>query len=109
MPLPVPEQSVENPSSFLPAPSSTETKVIPHIGTDEAGKGDYFGPLVIAGVYVDAHSASQLLALGVCDSKQLSDAKILSLAEEIKKICHGHGHIVAYHPERYNQLYQEIP
>jgi ribonuclease HIII len=45
----------------------------------------------------------------VRDSKQLSDAKILSLAEEIKKICHGHGHVVAYHPERYNLLYQEIP
>jgi ribonuclease HIII len=51
----------------------------------------------------------QLQALGVRDSKQLSDAKILSLAEEIKKICHGHGHIVAYRPERYNQLYQETP
>jgi len=79
-----------------------------HIGTDEAGKGDYFGPLVIAGVSVDEDSASRLLALGVRDSKQLSDARILSLAEEIKKICHGHGHIVAYRPERYNQLYQEM-
>jgi ribonuclease HIII len=44
----------------------------------------------------------------VRDSKQLSDERILSLAQEIRKICHGHGHIVAYRPERYNQLYQEM-
>jgi len=102
-----PKQSVEDTSSLSPALSPVETKVMAHIGTDEAGKGDYFGPLVIAGVSVDEDSAPRLLALGVRDSKQLSDAKILSLAEEIRKICHGHGHIVAYRPERYNQLYQE--
>ena len=106
MPISESEQST---SSLSPALPPRETKVMAHIGTDEAGKGDYFGPLVIAGIYVDEHSASQLQALGVRDSKQLSDAKILSLAEEIKKICHGHGHIIAYRPERYNQLYQETP
>jgi len=105
---PLPEQSVEDTSLLLPALSLVETQLRAHIGTDEAGKGDYFGPLVVAGVYVDEDSASRLLAVGVCDSKQLSDVKILSLAEEIKKICHGHGHIVAYLPERYNQLYQEM-
>lgn len=107
-PISVSEQSIENTSSSSPASSPKETKVMAHIGTDEAGKGDYFGPLVVAGVFVDEDSASRLLALGVRDSKQLSDVKILSLAEEIKKICHGHGHIVAYRPERYNQLYQEM-
>jgi len=107
MPISATEQSIEDTSSLRPEASPVETKVMPHIGTDETGKGDYFGPLVVAGIYVDEHSASQLLALGVRDSKQLSDAKILSLAEEIRKICHGHGHIVAYRPERYNQLYQE--
>jgi len=107
MPISASEQSREDTSSLRSEASPVETKVMPHIGTDEAGKGDYFGPLVVAGIYVDEHSASQLLALGVRDSKQLSDAKILSLAEEIKKICHGHGHIIAYRPERYNQLYQE--
>ena len=39
-----------------------------HIGTDEAGKGDYFGPLVVAGVFVDEQKAPQLRALGVRDS-----------------------------------------
>ena len=107
----VPEQSIENTSSSSSSAASSpkETKVMAHIGTDEAGKGDYFGPLVVAGVYVDEDSASRLLALGVRDSKQLSDVKILSLAEEIRKICHGQGHIVAYRPERYNQHYQETP
>ena len=62
----------------------TETKEIPHIGTDEAGKGDYFGPLVVAGVYVTETTATRLRAIGVRDSKLLSDDTIRSLAEEIK-------------------------
>src|SRR3954463_5061902 len=28
----------------------------PHFGVDESGKGDFFGPLVIAGVYVEPPS-----------------------------------------------------
>ena len=64
-----------------------EKEIVAHIGTDEAGEGDYFGPLVVAGVYVDEQIASQLLTTGVCDSKLLSDTLILSLAEEIKAIC----------------------
>ncbi len=49
----------------------------PHFGIDESGKGDFFGPLVIAGVYVDREIARQLLALGVTDSKKIgSDNRI---------------------------------
>src|SRR3977135_2675651 len=43
----------------------------PHFGIDESGKGDFFGPLVIAGVYVDRGIARHLLALGVTDSKKI--------------------------------------
>src|SRR5437016_13987226 len=32
-----------------------------HFGVDESGKGDFFGPLVIAGVYVDRGIARKLL------------------------------------------------
>ncbi len=82
---------------------------IAHIGSDEAGKGDYFGPLVVAGVFVDEQKASQLRALGVRDSKTLSATVILSLADEIKHLCSPrHFHILSYQPTQYNQLYQEV-
>ncbi len=55
------------------------------IGVDEAGKGDYFGPLCVAGVAADAESLSTLLEIGVCDSKKLSDNQIKKMAPKIVK------------------------
>src|SRR5579871_5111774 len=46
------------------------------IGTDEAGKGDYFGPLVIAGVLATEYQLGVLKGMGVRDSKLLSDTTI---------------------------------
>src|SRR5436853_5979933 len=61
-----------------------------HFGVDESGKGDFFGPLVIAGVYVDAGIARKLLDAGVQDSKRIgSDARIHALADAIRKNTHG--------------------
>jgi len=80
----------------------------PIIGTDESGKGDYFGPLVSAGVYVDEQSAGNLLACGVKDSKKLSDSKNLELAHEIAKICKGRFAIIEISPEKYNDLYEQF-
>ena len=57
---------------------------ITHIGTDESGKGDFFGPLVIAGVMADEKIAEKFIKLGIKDSKKLTDKKMLVLAEEIK-------------------------
>ena len=62
------------------------TEFIAHIGTDESGKGDFFGPLVIAGVLADEKSAQYFRELGIKDSKKLSDKKMLMLAAEIKKL-----------------------
>lgn len=80
----------------------------PIIGTDESGKGDYFGPLVSAGVYVDEQSARDLLACGVKDSKKLSDSKNMELAHKIAEICKGHFAIIEISPERYNDLYAQF-
>ena len=64
-----------------------EEIITPHGGIDESGKGDFFGPLVIAGVCVDETSAAELQKLGVCDSKLIhSSAKITKLAEAIRSI-----------------------
>jgi len=80
----------------------------PIIGTDESGKGDYFGPLVSAGVYVDERSAKALIACGVKDSKRLSDSKNLELAKEVAKICRGRFAIIEISPEKYNDLYEQF-
>jgi ribonuclease HIII len=93
-------------SSFIETPTAppiASFSSMPRIGCDEAGKGDYFGPLVIAAVYVDAQSETRLQSLGVRDSKLLTDSRMLSIAEEIKKLC---PHIVVpVEPKRYNELY----
>jgi len=73
------------------------------IGIDESGKGDYFGPLVIAGVFVTGELEKKLRAAGVKDSKRLSDAKAKELRKLIKRECVYS--VVAVGPERYNQLY----
>jgi len=76
------------------------------IGTDESGKGDFFGPLVIAAVLVDQRKAKDLLLMGVRDSKKLSDSTIEKLSEQIRT-TYIHS-LVVIGPERYNQLYERM-
>ncbi len=76
------------------------------IGIDESGKGDYFGPLVIAGVYVPQEQEAHLKAMGVRDSKTLSDAKATALAAQIRAQC-PHT-VVAIGPERYNAMHASM-
>ncbi len=79
----------------------------PHAGIDESGKGDFFGPLVIAGVYTDGDLPRQLLELGVKDSKQISsDKKALELADAIKEcVTLDRFNVIVIGPEKYNDLY----
>ena len=78
----------------------------PHFGVDESGKGDFFGPLVIAGVYVDRGIARKLLDAGVQDSKRISsDAKIRALSDVIRKETLGMHETVLIGPAKYNELY----
>src|SRR5881275_2691130 len=81
----------------------------PHFGIDESGKGDFFGPLVIAGVYVDRGIARQLLEAGVQDSKRIgTDARIRALSETIRKTAGGLIETVLIGPQRYNELYTKF-
>src|SRR4051812_48877676 len=81
----------------------------PHFGIDESGKGDFFGPLVIAGVYVDKRIARQLLDAGVQDSKRIgSDARIRTLADTIRKTTMGLTDKVLIGPAKYNELYTKF-
>ena len=81
----------------------------PHFGVDESGKGDFFGPLVIAGVYVDRGIARKLLDAGVVDSKRVSsDARIRALADTIRTSSLGLAETVLIGPAKYNELYEKF-
>jgi ribonuclease HIII len=82
--------------------------ILPVIGSDESGKGDYFGSLVSACIYVDEKVANQLANLGVKDSKTLSDTKILELSRNIRRICQDKFVVVEISNEKYNQLYAKL-
>jgi len=74
------------------------------IGIDESGKGDYFGPLVVAAVYVDETNTKLLKDIGVKDSKALTDKEIADLAAIIKSRCE-HS-VFVYDNKKYNKLYE---
>jgi ribonuclease HIII len=85
------------------------TMFAPHFGIDESGKGDFFGPLVIAGVYTDREIAHALRAAGVQDSKAItSDARIRALADIIRTTPGVACEVVSMGPDRYNALYPKF-
>ncbi len=78
----------------------------PHFGIDESGKGDFFGPLVIAGVFTDGAITRHFLENGIQDSKRIgSDARIRALAKLIRQTAGVAFDVVLIGPERYNELY----
>lgn len=83
--------------------------ITPHFGVDESGKGDYFGPLVIAGVYSDENTAEALVKLGCQDSKAIpDDRKIASIAAKVMALPGVAYEVVCIGPKRYNELYAEF-
>ena len=81
----------------------------PHFGVDESGKGDYFGPLVIAGVYSDERTADALVKLGCKDSKAIpDDKKIAAIVAKIMQLPGIAYEVVCIGPKRYNELYAEF-
>jgi ribonuclease HIII len=93
------KESFEKPKREIP---------LPHIGTDESGKGDYFGPMVVVGVWLDEFAAARLEAIGVRDSKLLTDKRCQELAAEIRSVCNGKFIEIEIPPERYNELYDQF-
>ena len=80
----------------------------PHAGIDESGKGDYFGPLVVAAVFVDATSDPLLKKAGVKDSKKVADKNIFKMAGIIRSVVGNGWTTVVIGPEAYNRLYDKI-
>jgi ribonuclease HIII len=91
-------EEIVNPEAFTP-----------HIGVDESGKGDFFGPIVIASAYTDGTLTKAMQEIGVRDSKNItSDNRLLDIAKNLRQLLNGRYSIIAIGPEKYNQLYTKI-
>lgn len=80
-----------------------------HMGVDESGKGDFFGPLVIAAAYVDEKLVPKMREMDVKDSKRItSDAKALDMGRDLRKLLGNRFSVVKIGPQAYNRLYAKI-
>lgn len=77
------------------------------VGSDESGKGDFFGPLVIAAFFLPEGQDEVLRELGVKDSKRTSDARCRELAGTLKRAYPFHS-VVSIGPEKYNELWAKL-
>jgi len=83
--------------------------LLPRIGVDESGKGDFFGPLCIAGVYINESIVNAWRDSGIRDSKNISsDKKITELAEKIRRTPGCVVDVVTIGNEAYNRLYTKM-
>ena len=80
---------------------------VDHIGSDEAGKGDYFGPIVVCALYAPSESFPLLREIGVRDSKELVDGESLRTAAAIEQVCPIFKR-VSVGPERYNEMHASM-
>lgn len=106
--LAVREKAEPSTRSSTVVSQSVEEIPLPYIGTDESGKGDYFGPMVVAGVWLEVQTKQKLETLGVKDSKLLSDERCRELAAQIREVCRGKYEEIEIPPERYNELYESF-
>jgi ribonuclease HIII len=80
----------------------------PIIGTDESGKGDYFGPLVTAGMLVLPGDVPILETLGVRDSKDVRDPEARKIAAQLREAYADRIEIISIGPARYNELHSKF-
>jgi ribonuclease HIII len=86
-------------------PTLTQARV----GVDESGKGDYWGPLVVAGAYVDKSLLQAMKEMDVKDSKNISsDKKALDMGRNLRKLLGKRYSIVKIGPKAYNRLYAKM-
>jgi len=78
----------------------------PHLGVDEVGKGDYFGPLVVVSCFVNEKFLEEIEFLGIGDSKRISDNRIRDIYKEIKD--YENYYVSVVNPEEYNEKIKEL-
>ncbi len=79
-----------------------------YIGSDESGKGDFFGPLVVCAFAYDTSLMENFLKLNIKDSKQLTDTEIIKIYEKLMENFSDRFEIVEIHPRKYNELYEKV-
>lgn len=94
----LPEEDRESPARTEPGQGS--------IGSDESGKGDWFGPLVIAATFIPSGDRGRIRRLGVTDSKQMSDRSVREAARALRGLV-AHR-ILCWNPAAYNVIYAEV-
>lgn len=82
--------------------------VVPASGSDETGKGDWFGPIVCVSVYSDPQRDIDLEKIGVRDSKALTDKQMPALAQKIRNLDRDGYHVLILNPTKYNELYAKF-
>ena len=82
--------------------------LLPRLGVDESGKGDFFGPMCIAGAYVNESVVNAWKGVGVRDSKDIADKRIKELAEVIRKTPGCVSTVVPVGNEAYNRLFHKM-
>lgn len=92
--------SVNNETNFTPPKTLFEQS---HIGSDESGTGDYFGPITTCAVYVKAEQIDDLRKMGIQDSKAISDSKVKKLAKQLIDLDIPYS-LMVLRNERYNEL-----
>lgn len=99
------EQLVAAPPSAPAAPVAGEAE----IGMDESGKGDWFGPLVVAAVYLPPTTASTLAQAGIRDSKTVAVSDLSALAQQIMTVVPAaERSVVVLDPLEYNRRYAAV-
>ncbi len=89
------------PVSHLPSNFSS----LSVIGSDEVGTGDYFGPMTVVAAYVQKEQLPLLKELGVRDSKELTDAKIIEIAKQLVSFIPYS--LLVLHNEKYNAFQEK--
>jgi len=98
----------EDSSSLAHAPAVAKHAWQSWIGSDECGKGDYFGPLVVCAFRADLSMEADLRKLGVRDSKQLKDPQIIQIATTLYQKFPGSMSGIVLKPQRYNQIIDDM-
>ena len=102
------------PNGIVPVELGYETVLHPelfsaHAGSDESGKGDYFGPLVVCCAYTDERLSEEMQKLGVKDCKQMTDKAVLAAGAALRNLLGPTGYaVVKLGPAAYNRLYAKI-
>ena len=88
--------------------SSPTDPDLSRIGSDEAGKGDYMGPLTVGAVYAARGMSRELRDLGAVDSKKLGNVRLRGIAERIRTRFPGCFHVVSVMPDEYNRRMETL-